>query len=74
MLPPAMSLQLAQRIEQNDIDYSLSRLEGMQQAEGNPLQIEIKRYGNLNAFIIVHWPHFWYGNKVLGWNLPAKST
>ena len=38
----------------------------MQQAEGNPLQIEIKRYGNLNAFMIVHWPDFWYGNKVLG--------
>jgi GNAT superfamily N-acetyltransferase len=66
MLLPAMTRQLAQRIEQNDIDYSLSRLEGMQQAQGNPLQIEIKRYGNLNAFMIVNWPNFWYGNKVLG--------
>jgi GNAT superfamily N-acetyltransferase len=66
MLLPAMTRQLAQRIEQNDIDYSLSRLEGMQQAPGNPLQIEIKRYGNLNAFMIVKWPNFWYGNKVLG--------
>lgn len=66
MLLPPMTRQLAQRIEQNDIDYSLSRLEGMQQAQGNPLQIEIKRYGNLNAFMIVNWPHFWYGNKVLG--------
>lgn len=66
MLLPAMTRQLAQRIEQNDIDYSLSRLEGMQQAEGNPLRIEIKRYGNLNAFMIVTWPDFWYGNKVLG--------
>ena len=66
MLLPAMTRQLAQRIEQNDIDYSLSRLEGMQQAKGNPLQIEIKRYGNLNAFLIKGWPEFWYGNKVLG--------
>ena len=66
MLLPAMTRQLAQRIEQNDIDYTLSRLEGMQQAQGNPLQIEIKRYGNLNAFMIVNWPNFWYGNKVLG--------
>jgi GNAT superfamily N-acetyltransferase len=66
MLLPMMTAQLAQRIEQNDIDYSLSRLEGMQQAKGNPLQIEIKRYGNVNAFLIEKWPNFWYGNKVLG--------
>lgn len=66
MLLPAMTKQLAQRIEQNDIDYSLSRLEGMQQAEGNPLHIEINRYGNVNAFLIQAWPDFWYGNKVLG--------
>ncbi len=66
MLLPPMTRQLAQRIEQNDIDYSLSRLEGMQQAPGNPLQIEIKRYGNVNAFLIKNWPNFWYGNKVLG--------
>jgi GNAT superfamily N-acetyltransferase len=61
-----MTKQLAQRIEQNDIDYSLSRLEGMQQAEGNPLRIEINRYGNVNALLIQAWPDFWYGNKVLG--------
>ena len=66
MLLPPMTRQLAQRIEQNDIDYSRSRLQGMQQAQGNPLHIEIKRYGNLNAFMIVGWPDFWYGNKVLG--------
>lgn len=66
MILPPMTRQLAQRIEQSDIDYSLSRLEGMQQAKGNPLQIEIKRYGNVNAFLIEAWPDFWYGNKVLG--------
>jgi hypothetical protein len=66
MLLPAMTPQLARRIEQNDIDYSLSRLEGMQQTEGNPLGIEINRYGNVNAFLIKGWPTFWYGNKVLG--------
>ncbi|HET6596630.1 MAG TPA: GNAT family N-acetyltransferase [Anaerolineales bacterium] len=66
MLLPPMTRQLAQRIEQNDNDYSLSRLGGMQQARGNPLQIEIKRYGNVNAFLIKRWPDFWYGNKVLG--------
>jgi len=73
MLLPAMTRQLAQRIEQNDIDYSLSRLEGMQQAKGNPLQIEIKRYGNVNAFLIKGWPNFWYGNKVLGLE-PSSET
>jgi GNAT superfamily N-acetyltransferase len=67
MLLPAMTRHLAQWIEQNDIDYSLSRLEGMQQAQGNPLQIEINRYGNVNAFLVEGWPNFWSGNKVLGW-------
>ena len=66
VLLPAMTRELAQRIDQNDIDYSLSRLEGMQQAKGNPLRIEINRYGNVNAFLIEAWPDFWYGNKVLG--------
>jgi GNAT superfamily N-acetyltransferase len=66
MLLPEMTRQLAQRIEQNDIDYSLSRLGGMQQVKGNPLEIEIKRYGNVNAFLVGTWPNFWYGNKVLG--------
>ena len=66
MLLTAMTKQLAQRIEQNDSDYSLSRLGGMQQAAGNPLRIAINRYGNLNAFLIEAWPNFWYGNRVLG--------
>lgn len=66
MLLPPMTRRLAQRIEQNDIDYSLSRLEGMQQAKVNPLQIEIKRYGNIHAFLLKRWPDFWYGNRVLG--------
>lgn len=66
MLLPRMTRELAQRIEQNDIDYALSRLGGMQAVEGNPLQIEIKRYGNVNVFLIRNWPDFWYGNKVLG--------
>jgi hypothetical protein len=72
MLLPMMTRQLAQRIEQNDIDYSLSRLEGMQQAEGNPLRIQINRYGNINAFLIETWPNFWYGNKVLGLELSSE--
>lgn len=66
MLLPSMTRELAQRIEQNDIDYSISRLEGMQQAQGNPLGVEINRYGNVNAFLIRGWPNFWYGNRVLG--------
>jgi GNAT superfamily N-acetyltransferase len=63
---PIMTPQLAHRIEQNDIDYSLSRLDGMRQAAGNPLAIDIKTYGSAVAFRIKTWPDFWYGNKVLG--------
>ncbi len=48
------------------MDYSFSRLDGMRQATGNPLQIEIKQFGKAVAFAIQAWPDFWYGNKVLG--------
>ena len=73
LLLPAMTPELAHRIEQNDLDYSLSRLEGMQQAEGNPLHITIKRYGNAVAFMIETWPDFSYGNKVLGLEPPSET-
>jgi GNAT superfamily N-acetyltransferase len=66
MLLPAMTTELAQRIEQNDGDYTLSRLAGMQRAEGNPLGIEIQQFGPATAFLVRAWPDFWYGNKVLG--------
>lgn len=73
MLLPAMTSELARRIEQNDIDYSTSRLDGMRRAEGNPLKIEIRQYGNATAFLIQAWPNFWYGNKVLGLEPSSES-
>ncbi len=63
---PMMSSQLAERIEQNDIDYTVSRLSGMQRAQENPLGIEIQQFGHATAFLIQGWPDFWYGNRVLG--------
>lgn len=66
MLLPPMTLVLARRVEQNDIAYSTSRLDGMRRAEGNPLKIDIRQFGNATAFRIRAWPNFWYGNKVLG--------
>jgi GNAT superfamily N-acetyltransferase len=65
-VPPVMTLELAGQIEQMDIDYSVSRLGGMQAAPGNPLDIRVKNYGNTVAFLIKAWPDFWYGQKVLG--------
>src|SRR5512138_1803929 len=73
MLLPEMTPKLAHRIEQNDIDYSLSRLDGMRLAQGNPLNIEIQRFGNATAFLIKTWPDFWYGNKVLGLEPSSES-
>ena len=64
--PPVMTLELARQIEQMDIDYSISRLGGMQAAPGNPLGIQVKNYGNTVVFLIKAWPDFWYGQKVLG--------
>lgn len=63
---PIMTKELARRIEQVDIDYTLSRLGGMQAAAGNPLGIEIEQFGSVTAFLIEAWPDFWYGNRVLG--------
>lgn len=73
MLLPEMTPKLARRIEQNDLDYSLSRLDGMRLVQGNPLNIEIQRFGSATAFLIEAWPDFWYGNKVLGLE-PSSTT
>jgi GNAT superfamily N-acetyltransferase len=66
MLLPPMTPDLARLIEQTDIDYSTCRLDGMRQAKGNPLGIEIRQFGPAIAYRIEAWPEFWYGNKVLG--------
>jgi GNAT superfamily N-acetyltransferase len=65
-LVPLLTPELTVRIEQSDIDYSRSRLEGMRHTPGNPLGIELRQYGMASAFLIKAWPDFWYGNKVLG--------
>lgn len=64
--PPIITRELARRIEQIDLDYTLSRLGGMQAAQGNPLGIMIEKFGEATAFLIRAWPDFWYGNRVLG--------
>ncbi len=33
---PLLTPQLTQRIEQNDVDYAFSRLDGLRRAPGNP--------------------------------------
>lgn len=70
---PTMTQELARRIEQVDIDYTLSRLGGMQAAAGNPLAVAIKQFGRATAFLIETWPDFWYGNRVLGLSPPGES-
>jgi hypothetical protein len=66
MNTPPLNRELANRIEDNDLAYALSRLDGMRQAVRNPLGIQISRFGRATAFLIKTWPDFWYGNKVLG--------
>lgn len=63
---PVMTKDLGHRIEKIDLHYIKSRLKGMQKAEGNYLKIHIKQFGNATALLIQRWPHFWYGNRVLG--------
>jgi len=63
---PAVTQQFARQIERVDIDYTRSRLGGMQAAPDNPLGIEIRQFGQATAFLIAGWPDFWYGNRGLG--------
>jgi hypothetical protein len=72
-LLPLITREFAQKIEQVDLNYTFSRLGGMQAADGNSLQIEIRQFGEATAFLIEAWPDFWYGNRVLGLG-PADET
>jgi GNAT superfamily N-acetyltransferase len=66
MVSQIMSIDLTRKIEAIEISYTRSRLEGMQNADVNPLGIITRNYGNGYAFLIKQWPDFWYGNRVLG--------
>jgi len=72
-MQPHLTPALAYIIEQNDIEYTVARLDGMRQAEGNPLRIAIQRFGGATAFLIEAWPEFWYGNRVLGLNPGSRD-
>lgn len=73
MSSPLLTKELARQIEQLDIEYTRSRMAGMQKAPGNPLGIEIQQFGNATAFLIQAWPNFWYGNKVVGLDPDSKT-
>jgi len=53
-----MTFELARRIEQNDIDYTISRLGDMQLTPGNSLRVEVRSFGNAGAFLIQARPDF----------------
>jgi len=72
-MQPHLTPALAYVIEHNDIEYTFARLEGMRQAEGNPLRIAIQRFGGATAFRIEAWPEFWYGNRALGLNPNSRD-
>ena len=72
-MQPHLTPALAYIIEQNDIEYTVARLDGMRQAEGNPLRIAIQRFGGATAFCIEAWPDFWYGNRVAGLNPGSRD-
>lgn len=52
MISLILTKELAQTIEHSEIDTLHSRLTAMQAIEGNPMGVEIQRFGNATAFSI----------------------
>jgi hypothetical protein len=61
---PVMTQALARQIEQVDIDYTTSRLSGMQRNEGNPVGIEIREFGGATAT---------WSEPACAWRIPRRS-
>jgi len=61
---PVLTPQLADRIERADLDVMEGRLLAAQRREGNPLNIEIRRFGNATALLTPGIPIIDF-NKVL---------
>lgn len=45
-----MTLDIATEIENAEIDMLSSRLEGLQAIIGNPMQVQMKKFGSATAF------------------------
>ncbi len=52
MMFPVVTQELADRIEKFELEAHLSKVSGMQKAPGNPLGVEIARFGRAAAFTI----------------------
>ncbi|MBW7477322.1 N-acetyltransferase [Paenibacillus oenotherae] len=64
---PVINGELAQRIQQSEIDYFTSRISSIGERNGNPEGVEMKRFGQATAFYIrtMPWPLF---NSVKGFS------
>lgn len=51
-----LSENLARRIEQSEIEALVSRLTAVKKIEGNPMDVEIKKFGNATAFSVKNIP------------------
>ncbi|MBD8071090.1 GNAT family N-acetyltransferase [Bacillus sp. PS06] len=48
--------EMAKKLEQSEIDCLLSRLSAMKEIEGNPMSVEVERFGNATAFSVKNIP------------------
>ena len=46
-----MTKELDRKVEKIEVRYTISRLEGMQRAERNYLEIDIRQYGNKDNMV-----------------------
>ncbi len=55
-MSPILTEEFARRIEQSEIELLESRLISVQKIEGNPMGVEIKKYGDAVAFYVKNIP------------------
>lgn len=68
---PGVTVDLIRKLKQIDIDYTESRLRGIQSLPGNPYGIRIERFGSATAFVSPGLPNA-FSNRVVG--LSAESA
>lgn len=51
-----LNLELAERLENSEVDALTSRLTEIQKIEGNPMEVEIKKFGHATAFSAKNMP------------------
>ncbi|WP_231571705.1 GNAT family N-acetyltransferase [Gordoniibacillus kamchatkensis] len=56
MKVPVVTKELSERLEQSEIDYMTSRVLAIKEREGNPMGVEVRKFGRATAFYVKEMP------------------